>query len=175
MHQTTSWHCFFTFQTHLKKCAPHPRHVHEHDPRVDARRAVEGVACETAVPGNAGLLVLWGHGRQLRGIKARQKGPQLVYRLQEEDIWVDVDNWVDILQDQLHGWEKKTDNCQIQYGNNMEPLSDLTSARWVWQSKFGFFFSSAYMKLTGKNSLWEAQGLKSFFHSAAFSLGKLME
>lgn len=32
-----------------------------------------------------------------------------------------------------------------------------------------------YLKLTGKKSLWEAQGLKSFFHSAAFSLGKLME
>lgn len=29
-------------------------------------------------------------------------------------------------------------------------------------------------KLTGKNNLWEAHGLKSFFHSAAFSLGKVI-
>lgn len=28
--------------------------------------------------------------------------------------------------------------------------------------------------LTGKNNLWEAHGLKSFFHSAAFSLGKII-
>lgn len=29
-------------------------------------------------------------------------------------------------------------------------------------------------KLTGKNNLWEAHGLKSFFHSTAFSLGKVI-
>lgn len=29
-------------------------------------------------------------------------------------------------------------------------------------------------KLTGKNNLWEAHGLNSFFHSAAFSLGKVI-
>ena len=28
--------------------------------------------------------------------------------------------------------------------------------------------------LTGRKSLWEAQGLKSFFHSAAWSPAKLM-
>lgn len=33
---------------------------------------------------------------------------------------------------------------------------------------------SPWKKLTGKNNLCEAHGLKSFFHSAAFSLGKVI-
>lgn len=59
-------------QPHLKEHAPHTCQIHEHDPRVDARPAVERVTGEAIVPGDAGLLVLWGHSSQLRRIKVRQ-------------------------------------------------------------------------------------------------------
>lgn len=72
--------------TNLKEHASHPCHIHEHDARVDARPAVEGVAGEAAVPGDTGLLMLRGHGGQLGGIKLGQECPQAVYRLQEEDV-----------------------------------------------------------------------------------------
>ena len=80
------------------------RHVHEHDPRVDARPAVERVAGEAVVPGDAGLLVLGGHGRQLGGVEARQERPQSVHGLQEEDVRVHVYDRVDVPEDQLHKW-----------------------------------------------------------------------
>ena len=89
---------------YLKERAPHPGHVHEHDPRVDARPAVERVAGEAVVPGDAGLLVLGGHGRQLGGVEARQERPQSVHGLQEEDVRVHVYDRVDVPEDQLHKW-----------------------------------------------------------------------
>lgn len=92
---------------HLEVHVPHPGHVHEHDARVDARPAVERVAGEAVVPGDAGLLVLRGHGSQLGGIKLGQERPQAVDGLQEEDVRVDVHGRVDVLQDQLHGIGKK--------------------------------------------------------------------
>ena len=84
-------------EPHLEEHAPHPGHVHEHDPWVDARLAVVGVAGEAVVPGDAGLLVLRGHGSQLGGIKAGQEGPKAVYGLQEEDVRVHVHHGVYVL------------------------------------------------------------------------------
>lgn len=83
--------------------APQSRHVHEHDPRVDPRPAVEGVPGETVVPGDAGLLVLRGHGGQLRGVKVGEEGPEAVHGLQEEDVGIHVQDGVHVLQDQLQG------------------------------------------------------------------------
>lgn len=81
----------------LKEHAPQPRHVHEHHSWVDARPAVEGVAGEAVVPGDAGLLVLRSHGGQLGGIELGEEWPQAVYGLQEEDVWIHVQDGVDAL------------------------------------------------------------------------------
>lgn len=81
----------------LEKDASQPGHVHEHDPRVDARSAVEGVSGETVVPGDAGLLVLRSHRGQLRGIKFGEEGPEAVDGLQEEDVGIDVQDGVHVL------------------------------------------------------------------------------
>lgn len=84
-------------QSYLEEKAPHSCHVHQHDSWVDACPAVERVSGETVVPGDAGLLVLRGHGCQLGGIKLGQELPQAVYRLQEEDVWVNVHNGFHVL------------------------------------------------------------------------------
>lgn len=68
-------YCSTFKQSHLEEGAPHPRHVHKHHARVDARPAVERVPSEAAVPGDAGLLVLWGHSGQLRRVQLGQEGP----------------------------------------------------------------------------------------------------
>lgn len=82
---------------YLEEHAPHPCHVHEHDSWVDSRPAVERMTGKAAVPGDAGLLVFRGHCSQLGGIKLGQEGPQVVYGLQEEDVWVHVHNWIYVL------------------------------------------------------------------------------
>lgn len=91
-----------SLSSYLKEHGPHPCHVHEHDPWVDARPAVEGVAGKAVVPSDTGFLVLRGHGGQLGGIKLGQECPQAVHRLEEEDVWVDIHNRVDVLEYQLH-------------------------------------------------------------------------
>lgn len=88
-----SSNCFFQ---HLEEDAPQPRHVHQHDSRVDARPAVEGVAGEAVVPRDAGLLVLRSHGSQLRGIKVGEEGPEAVDGLQEEDVRIHVQDGVHV-------------------------------------------------------------------------------
>lgn len=86
----------FFFLENLEEHAPQPRHVHQHDSRVDARPAVEGVAGEAVVPGDAGLLVLRSHCSQLRGIKIGEEGPEAVDGLQEQDVRIHVQDGVHV-------------------------------------------------------------------------------
>lgn len=73
--------CFKDF--YLEEFLPDFRHVHEHDPGVNARLAIVRVAGKTVVPSNPRLLVLWSHGSQVAGIEPRQQGPDVFYWLQK--------------------------------------------------------------------------------------------
>lgn len=205
------------YSSYFKKHTPHPRHVHEHDPRVDPCPAVKRVAGEAVVPSNTWLFVFWGHGSQLGGVKLWQESPEAVYGLQEEDVRIHVHNGVHVLEDELKSLKKThRDRCWREW-IIQTPSSGLNDAwsNFVLQKAFqrGYksecnTFINLYVaqlynhsilknrgaklscvfwendvvrmfqrvsELTGKKSLWEAQGLKSFFHSTAFSLGKLIE
>lgn len=97
---------------YLKERAAHPGHVHEHDAGVDARPAVERVAGKAAVPGDARLLVLRGHGGQLGGVEPGQEGPQAVDGLQEQDVRVHVHDGVHVLEDQLQR-DRRCSRCYL--------------------------------------------------------------
>lgn len=89
----------------------------------------------------------------------REEFPDLLNRLQKNDVRVDVEQRVHLLQDQLDSRSQNTPfvKTQRQLLKGYRALSG-------WNQR----------EPTGKKSLWEAQGLKSFFHSFALSLGKVM-
>lgn len=88
-------------RSYLKEFLPDSGHVHQHDPGVDASKAVVRVPGEAVVPANPWLLVFGGHGGQVAGIEAGEEGPDLVHGMQEEDVRVHVQHRVHVRQDQL--------------------------------------------------------------------------
>lgn len=66
------------------------------------------MARKTVVPADARLLVFRRHGSQVGGVEAGEEFPNLLHRLQENDVRVDVEQRVHLLQDQLESGTQST-------------------------------------------------------------------